>query len=168
MIEIPGYQSQTPTVENRSNLNEVVNNLEEKCNKCKPLTALTCVAECKTWKLKNQLRNLHEKIRKPDFAEHLLNTLKNRRRLQILDMISKQNYSISKIQDKMSSLGYKHSQQTIMEEYIDPLIEVGLIQQGQNPYNLTLFGCRVNDLVRDFPDLEEYYHHTPSVTKKEL
>jgi predicted transcriptional regulator len=55
----------------------------------------------------------------------------------------------------MSSLGYKHSQQTILEEYIAPLIEAGLIVQGQNPYNLTLFGCRVNDLVKDFPALEE-------------
>jgi predicted transcriptional regulator len=42
-----------------------------------------------------------------------------------------------------------------MEEYIAPLIEAGLVSQGQNPYNLTLFGCRVNVLVRDFPDLEE-------------
>jgi len=136
-------------------LNEVVNALEEKCNKCKPLTALTCVAECKTWKLKNQLRNMHEKTSKPDFTENLLNTLKNQRRLQILDIISTQNCSISKVQEKMSSLGYKHSQQTILEEYIAPLIETGLIMQGQNPYNLTLFGCRVNDLIKDFPDLEE-------------
>jgi predicted transcriptional regulator len=98
---------------------------------------------------------MYEKTSKPDFTENLLNTLKNQRRLQILDIISRQSYSISKIQEKMSSLGYKHSQQTIMEEYITPLIEAGLIAQGQNPYNLTLFGCRVNDLVRDFPDLEK-------------
>jgi len=155
LIEISGFQNQTPPVENRTNLNEIVKDLEEKCNKCKPLTALTCVTECKTWKLKNQLRSLHGKISRPDFAELLLNTLKNRRRLQILNMTSKQNCSISGIQDKLSSLGYKHSQQTIMEEYVDPLIETGLLQRGQNPYSLTIFGSRVNDLVRDFPDLEE-------------
>jgi predicted transcriptional regulator len=149
------YETPTLAPENRTNLNEVVNTLEEKCNKCKPLTALTCVAECRTWKLKNQLRNMHEKISKPDFTENLLNTLKNQRRLKILDIMSRQSYSISKVQEKMSSLGYKHSQQTIMEEYVAPLIEAGLIAQGQNPYNLTLFGCRVNGLVKDFPDLEE-------------
>jgi len=98
---------------------------------------------------------MHEKINKPNFTENLLNTLKNQRRLQIMDVISKQSYSISKVQEKMSSLGYKHSQQTIIEEYIAPLIEAGLIVQRQNPYSLTLFGCRVNDLVKDFPDLEE-------------
>ena len=154
-MDMISYQTPTLTPENRANLNEVVNTLEEKCNKCKPLTALTCVAECKTWKLKNQLRNMYEKISKPDFTENLLNTLKNQRRLQILDIVSRQSYSISKIQEKMSSLGYKHSQQTIIEEYVAPLVEAGLIAQGQNPYNLTLFGCRVNDLVKDFPDLEE-------------
>jgi predicted transcriptional regulator len=154
-MDMISYQTPTLTPENRANLNEVVNTLEEKCNKCKPLTALTCVAECKTWKLKNQLRNMYEKISKPDFTGNLLNTLKNQRRLQILDIVSRQSYSISKIQEKMSSLGYKHSQQTIIEEYVAPLVEAGLVAQGQNPYNLTLFGCRVNDLVKDFPDLEE-------------
>jgi predicted transcriptional regulator len=154
-MDMVSYQNPTLTPENQANLNEVVNTLEEKCNKCKPLTALTCVAECKTWKLKNQLRNMYEKTSKPDFTENLLNTLKNQRRLKILDIISRQSYSISKVQEKMSSLGYRHSQQTIMEEYIAPLIEAGLIAQGQNPYNLTLFGCRVNVLVRDSSDLEE-------------
>jgi len=154
-MDMVSYQNPTLTPENRVNLNEVINTLEEKCNKCKPLTALACVAECKTWKLKNQLRNMYEKTSGPNFTENLLNTLKNQRRLRILDIISRQSHSLSKVQEKMSSLGYKHSQQTIMEEYIAPLIEVGLIAQGQNPYNLTLFGCRVNVLVRDFPDLEE-------------
>jgi predicted transcriptional regulator len=154
-MDMADCQNPALTKENRANLNEVVNTLEEKCNKCKPLTALTCVAECKTWKLKNQLRNMHEKINKSDFTENLLNTLKNHRRLLILNIISRQSHSLSKVQEKMSSLGYKHSQKTIMEEYIAPLVKAGLIAQGQSPYKLTLFGCRVNDLVRDFPNLEE-------------
>jgi predicted transcriptional regulator len=155
MTNAVGYQNPTFTPENRPNLDEVVNALEEKCSKCKPLTALTCITECQTWKLKNQLRNMYEITSKPNFTENLLNTLKNQRRLQILDIISRRSYSISKVQEKMSSLGYKHSQQTILEEYIAPLIETGLVMEGQNPYNLTLFGCRVNDLVKDLGDLEE-------------
>jgi predicted transcriptional regulator len=155
MTNAVSYQNPTFTSENRPNLNEVVNTLEDKCDKCKPLTALTCIAECQTWKLKNQLRSMYEITSKPNFTENLLNTLKNQRRLQILDAISRQSYSISKVQEKMSSLGYKHSQQTILEEYIAPLIEAGLVMKGQNPYNLTLFGCRVNDLVKDFGDLED-------------
>jgi len=155
MIEIPSYQSPNPTVGGRASLNEVVDNLEDKCRKCKPLSPLTCVAECKTWKLKNQLRKTHEKICKPDFAAILLNTLKNDRRLKIIEVISKHSCSISRIQEKMKSFGYKHSQQTIIEEYVNPLVEVGLVQEAQNPYDLTLFGSRVNDLMKDFPDLEE-------------
>lgn len=134
---------------------DILKNLEKKCGSCNPITPLTCVSECKTWKLKNQLRKIHEKMQRPDFEAELLNTLKNERRLQLLDLISKQNYSISHLQQKMKTFGFGHSQQTLAEEYINPLIEVGLVQDAQNPYHATILGYKVNELVRDFHDLEE-------------
>lgn len=133
----------------------MLKNLEQNCRNCNPLTPLTCVTECKTWKLKNQLRKIHEKMQKPDFEEKLLNTLKNERRLQLLDLISKQGYSISQLQQKLKTLGFNHSQQTIVEEYMNPLVEVGLVGDAQNPYHATILGYRVNELVRDFHDLNE-------------
>jgi len=155
MIETPHYPVTIVTVENRVTLDQTLRNLEEKCKKCKPLTALTCVTECKTWILKNQIRKLNEKLSRPNYLELLLNTLKNRRRLQILEMASKQHYSISKIQQKLSENGYKHSVQTILEEYIRPLEEVGLLQEGRNPFDLTILGSKVSELIKNFPDLEE-------------
>ena len=153
-MEKPKYQDSVSGAENQSSLDNMVKSLDEKCKGCKPLTAVACVTECKTWKLKNQLRKINEKMRNPKFLELLLNTLKNERRLILLDIISKHYYLVSQLQKKMSSLGFKHSQQTIVEEYINPLVKVGLILEGQNPYSPTVLGCRVNDLLKEFHDLE--------------
>lgn len=86
----------------------------------------------------------------------LLNTLKNKRRLQLLEMISEEPHSIIQLQQKLRKLGFNHSQKTIFQEYVNPLITVGLVDEYQNLYRSTLFGRRVNDLARDFPDLEGF------------
>jgi len=155
MADMPNYQGSSTETGKETNLADIVKELDEKCSGCKPLSAIVCVAECKTWRLKNQLRKLHDKVQDPKFLEMLLNTLKNERRLQLLDMLSKQYLSISQVQKRLSSLGFKHSQQTIIEEYINPLVKAGLIQEGQNPYALTIFGYRVNRLLNKFHDLEK-------------
>lgn len=155
MIETPNYNGVILTAGNSATLDQILGNLEERCKKCKPLTALTCVSECKTWKLKNEIRNMHEKISRPNYLKFLLNTLKNRRRLDLLSMISREHCSMLKLQQKMNSLGYRHSQQTIFEEYIQPLVDVGLVQDADNPFYLTVLGYKVNELLKDFRDLEE-------------
>jgi len=86
----------------------------------------------------------------------LLNTLKNKRRLQLLEMISEEPHSIVQLQQKLRKLGFNHSQKTICQEYVTPLITVGLADEYQNLYRSTLFGRRVNDLAKDFPDLEGF------------
>jgi predicted ATPase len=69
-------------------------------------------------------------------------------------MISKQHHSLTQLQIELRSQGHSHSQQTILEEYIAPMIEVGLVQENQNPYTLTLLGSKINELVKDFHELE--------------
>jgi len=60
-----------------------------------------------------------------------------------------------RLQQKMNSLGYRHSQQTIFEEYVQPLVDVGLVDDVHNPFYLTVLGCKVNELLKDFRDLED-------------
>ena len=125
---------------------------EDACKNCRPLTPLTCVTHCRIWKLKNEFRNLNEKMRSPDFKAKLLNTLKNKRRLRILEKVSKGRYSITRLQQELRRLGYHHSKQTITKEYITPLIDVALVQEDQGQYYTTLFGCRLNELIKNFHD----------------
>jgi predicted transcriptional regulator len=153
-METQNHSSPALNVENPASLVDILTTLEEKCKSCKPISPITCITDCKTWRLKNQLRKINGKMQRPNFVGQLLNTLKNGRRLQILDLISRQGYSLFQLQKKLTSLGYHHSQQTIVEEYINPLVEVGLIQEAQNPFHATVLGSKVNEFVRNFQDLE--------------
>jgi predicted transcriptional regulator/DNA-binding HxlR family transcriptional regulator len=114
---------------------------------------LTCITDCNVWKLKNEFRELYGKIRKPDFMAHLLNALKNRRRLQILSMISRGRHSISELQQELKKRGYFHSQKTIVKEYLTPLMNVGLANESQNKYYATSFGCRLNEIAKDLQEI---------------
>jgi len=108
------------------------------------------MTRCDIWKLKNEYRKLYAKMKKQDFMVNLLNTLKNKRRLQILKMISKWRYSIGTLQKELKKLGYSHSQKTIAEEYTNPLIETGLADKIQSQYYATKFGSKINELVKNF------------------
>jgi len=143
-------------VEKQISLTDLLGALEKSCMNCKPLSPFTCVSGCKNWKLKNEFRKLHEKTRNSDFMTKLLNTLKNKRRLQLLEMISEEPHSIMQLQQKLRKLGFNHSQETICREYLNPLTTVGLADEYQNLYRSTLFGRRVNDLAKNFPDLEGF------------
>jgi predicted transcriptional regulator len=139
----------------QASLADSIITIEKTCKNCKPLTPMTCISGCKTWKLKNQLRKLHEKTKNPDFMTDLLNTIKNKRRLRVLEIISKEHHSITQLQQEMRKLGFNHSQQTIVAEYVNPLMKVGLADEHQDLYYATVFGRKISDLVKDFHGLED-------------
>ena len=142
--------------EKQTRLADLIGEMEKTCKNCKPLSPVTCVSGCKNWKLKNEFRKLHEKTRSSDFMTKLLNTMKNQRRLQLLEMISQEPHSLIQLQQKLRKLGFNHSQQTICREYLNPLMTVGLADEYQNLYYSTLFGRRISDMTKDFPNLEAF------------
>jgi hypothetical protein len=151
------YQVQLQETEEKTSLADTAKEWEETCKNCNPLTPITCMSSCKIWKQKNEFRKLYMKTKNPSFMINLLNTLKNDRRLQILEIISEGYYYIARLQQKLKKRGYYHSQQTIAEEYLAPLIEVGLAVEDQNRYYATVFGCRLNELIKGFSDVEKRF-----------
>jgi predicted transcriptional regulator len=131
-----------------ASLAETMSRIEEKCRNCKPLSMLECVTNCNAWKLKNEFRKLDKKMQDPNFMTQLFNVLKNKRRLQILEIIAKGQYSIQRLQQELGKLGYHHSQRTIAEEYIAPLTEVGLAHETQDKYYATLLGCKLSEISK--------------------
>ena len=127
--------------------------LDEECRKCTPLTPLECISRCKTWKLKNELRILHKNIENPDFMKDLMNVLKNDTRLHILMMIAKGHYSVRKLQQELRKTGHSLSQDNIVEEYLRPLLEVGLAVEAQDQYHTTTFGGRLTELIEGSANL---------------
>ena len=134
-------------VEKNSDFEALLRILDEECQKCKPLTPLECISRCKTWKLKNELRRLRKTMENPDFMKDLMNVLKNGTRLRILLMITKSHYSVQKLQQELRTTGYSYSQNSVLEEYLRPLLKVGLAVEAQDQYYATTFGRRLTELI---------------------
>jgi predicted transcriptional regulator len=153
-----GAQNPTDPVQGsgkKTSLTELVEAMEKNCQSCMLLTPVICISGCKTWRLKNQFRRLYGNIKDSGFMVNLLNTLKNRRRLEILGMISRESFSVIRLQKELKKVGFDHSQQTIAEEYLNPLMGVGLVEENQNVYHATMLGVKVWELLEGFHDCLE-------------
>lgn len=149
------HETQIQETSGQINLAENPERLDEVCKNCRPLTPLSCLSNCRIWKMKNEYRKLAEELQNPSYMTDLLNTVKNDRRLKILDLISKGRYSIAGLQQQLNKQGYHHSQQTIIKEYVTPLIEAALIEENQNQYYITLFGCKIRELMSNLGNIED-------------
>jgi DNA-binding HxlR family transcriptional regulator len=133
-------------------LAEMLRKLDVECRNCAPLSPLKCITRCNVWKLKNELRRLRETMDTPNFIKDLFNVLKNETRLHILNAIVKGSYSVSQLQQELKKAGYTHSQDTINEEYLRPLMDVGLAAEARDEYYATMFGGRLTELLESFPE----------------
>ncbi len=133
-------------------LADMLHTLDAECRKCAPLSPLKCITRCNIWKLKNELRRLRETMDNPNFTKDLFNVLKNETRVQILNSIVKGRYSVNQLQQELKKAGHMHSQDTINQEYLRPLIQVGLATEAKDEYYATMFGGRLIEMLRDFPD----------------
>ena len=140
------------TMDKKQDLVEMLRALDAECRNCAPLNPLECVTRCNVWKLKNELRTLRETMNNPNFIKDLFNVLKNETRLHILSAIVKGRYSVSQLQQELKKAGFTHSQDTINEEYLRPLMDVGLAAEARDGYYATIFGDRLTELLDDFPE----------------
>lgn len=140
------------SAERNRDLAELLRTLDAECRNCAPLTPLKCITRCNVWKLKNELRQLRETMDNPNFIKDLFNVLKNETRLHVLSAIVNGRYSVSQLQQELKKVGHSHSQDTINEEYLRPLMEVGLAAEAQDQYYATMFGGRLTELLGSFPE----------------
>ena len=91
----------------------------------------------------------------PNYLKELFNVLKNETRLHILQAIVNGRYSVSQLQQELKKTGHIHSQDTINEEYLQPLMAVGLATEVRDEYYATTFGGRLTELLEDFPEFAE-------------
>ena len=102
----------------KNELAQMLIELNRECQNCAPLTPIKCISRCKTWKLKNELRKLSEKMNDPKYMKKLFNVLKNETRLHILNTSIKRRYSLDQIQQELRKTGYYHSRETLNQEYL--------------------------------------------------
>lgn len=136
----------------KNDLIQILKELTEECRNCTPLTPVKCITRCKTWKLKNELRKLSIKMDSPEYLKNLLNVLKNETRLHILQISTKRRYLSDQIQQELRKMGYSHSRDTLNQEYLNPLIKVGLVTEAYDQYYATILGNNITTILNDFPD----------------
>ncbi len=144
--------SGTQKTENGGYFFGMLKSLDSECRSCAPITPLECLTRCKVYMLKNELRCLRKTLDNPDFIKELFNVLKNETRLCILQAFVNGRYSISQLQVELKKAGHSHSQSAISEEYLRPLMALGLVSESQDEYHLTLFGSRLTKLLGGFPE----------------
>jgi len=130
----------------------ILRTLDQQCNTCKPVTPLECITSCNVYKLRNEFRRLCETMENPNFMKDLLNVLKNDTRIRMLQAMSKGRYSISKLQQELKKSGLLHSQDTISEEYLQPLLLMGLAAESQDQFTVTAFGGKLTELIDNLPE----------------
>jgi len=141
--------------ENNHDLVGMLKTLDAECRNCAPITPLECINRCQVYKLKNELRKLSETMDNPNYLKELFNVLKNETRLHILKAIVSGRYSVSQLQQELKKTGHSHSQDTINEEYLQPLMAVGLATEARDEYYATMFGGRLTELLGCFPEFAE-------------
>jgi|WetSurMetagenome_2_1015567.scaffolds.fasta_scaffold00120_31 DNA-binding HxlR family transcriptional regulator len=140
---------------NKKDLSEMLKTLDAECRNCAPTSPLECITRCQVYKLKNELRKLRETMDNPNYIKELFNVLKNQTRLHILKAIVNGRYSVSQLQQELKKTGHTHSQDTINEEYLQPLMAVGLATESRDEYYATTFGGRLTNTLVGFPEFAE-------------
>ncbi|MCW4001384.1 MAG: hypothetical protein NWE93_14220 [Candidatus Bathyarchaeota archaeon] len=139
----------------KRNLASMLQTLNAECRNCAPTSPLECINRCQTYKLKNELRRLRDAMDKPNYLKELFNVLKNETRLHILKAIAEGKYSVSQLQQELKRNGHNHSQDTLNEEYLRPLLSVGLANESCDQYHATNFGGRLTEILGVFPEFAE-------------
>jgi len=148
-------KTQEAFTDTEGGMTEILRSLDQECKNCSPVSPLECISNCNVWKLRNELRTLCETMETPHYMKDLLNVLKNDTRVAILQTTAKGKYSVSRLQQELKKAGYLHSQETLLEEYLRPLLNVGLIAESQEQFHTTTFGGRLTDLIENLPEFTD-------------
>jgi predicted transcriptional regulator len=127
-------------------LEQTLQVMEERCKNCNVVSPILCVEQCDTWKVKKELRETNKILSENDHGLRLLNALKNKRRLIMLNVLFERPLSLDRLQRKLKEHRYLHSQKTI-KGYLQPLIDAGLIEERDRRFGATLYGRRVDEAV---------------------
>ena len=93
-----------------------------------------------------------------DKLVRLLNAIKNRRRLKILQILSPQPHDLEELRVDLKDEGCYHSLNTV-EKYIEPLIETRLVKAVKNRYTLTSHGREIQEALKGH-GLEAFSPHS--------
>jgi DNA-binding HxlR family transcriptional regulator len=138
------------TAENTAELADILSKADVFCRHCKPASPLHCVERCEIWRTKNEFLEMNKILSRDEHIHNLLNAVKNSRRKEVMDALSERPQGTQSLQGYLRNSGYRHSQRTINNEYVEPLIETGLVKRDGTKYRLTLYGTKLHQILSKF------------------
>ena len=137
-------------VDDGAELVEVLRRAEGICRYCEPVSPLICIERCEIWKMKNDFLEMSGMLCADDHMHDLLNAVKNSRRREVIEALSAHPRGTKGLQKYLKSKGYYHSQHTIASEYVEPLINAGLVKKDGDRHRLTLYGKKFCEVLNQF------------------
>jgi len=150
ILEIKSRQWLSKIANNSAELAEIVKQADSICQYCEPISPMICIERCEIWRAKNDFLEMNGMLCTDDHVHNLLNSVKNDRRQKIVEALSERPRSIKGLQEHLKSKGRYHSQYTIASEYVEPLVEAGLVKRYGDKYRLTLYGQKFLDVLNRF------------------
>ncbi len=148
--EINPRQRLSKIVNDSIGLVETVKRVDNICRYCRPASPMFCVERCEVWRTKREFLELNGTLCADDYMPNLLNALKNDRRQEVIEALSERPRSLKEIQEHLKGKDHHHSRSTIASTYVEPLVNVGLVQEKDSKYRLTLYGRRFKDMLSNF------------------
>ena len=150
VLEINSRQWLSKIVNNSAELAEILKQADNICRYCENTSPMICIERCEIWRTKNEFLEMNGMLCADDHVHDLLNAVKNDRRQKVIEALSGRPHSIKGLQEYLKSKGYYHSQHTVASEYVEPLVETGLVKRDGDKYRLTLYGQKFRDVLNRF------------------
>jgi len=150
VLEIKSHQWLSKIVNNSAELAEILKQTDDICRNCETISPMICIEKCEIWRAKNEFLEMNGMLCADDHVHNLLNAVKNDRRQKVIEALSGRPRSVKGLQEYLKSKGYYHSQHTVASEYVEPLVETGLVKRDGDKYRLTLYGQKFRDVLNRF------------------
>lgn len=142
------------------NLAEIMIKAENYCKGCKSSSPMVCMERCDVWRVKNEILETRRLVSESHHSKHLLNVLKNQRRLAILGKLCETPLSLKELQRALRGMGVIHSQSTIHLAYVKPMLQVGLVKEEAGGFKVTFYGRKVHEALHDLGSFEQLRTHS--------
>jgi DNA-binding HxlR family transcriptional regulator/predicted transcriptional regulator len=159
LVEVGPNQPVSRLREARS-LAEVMTKAESYCKDCKSSSPMVCMERCDVWRVKHEVLETRRLVGESHHSKHLLNVLKNRRRLAILGRLCETPLSLKELQRSLRGMGFIHSQSTIRLAYVKPMMQVGLVREEADRLKVTFYGRKVHDTLHGLGSFEQLQMHS--------
>lgn len=128
-----------------------VKELEQKCLTCQVTNPTICRQICNIWKIKIAQTNLIKELPDHPNLSTIILAVSNYKKRKIIEVLSQKPSTLNELQKKLKQEGKSYSLKMIYEDFIQDLVQVGLVRLNNGRYLLTPAGQKVLEATSHLP-----------------